>query len=191
MDVDETKVQSFETPEDFAAWLATNHARETELWLKIHKKGTGVASVNWEQAVVEALAWGWIDGIKKSNDDKSWFQRFTPRRAKSPWSKKNRGHAERLIAEGRMQAPGRARVDAAMADGRWDAAYAGSAEMEIPADFIEALESNPQAKTTFDVLNKANLFAIYHRLLTAKKPETRARRMAKIIETLEKGERLV
>lgn len=190
MDVDENKVHSFAVAEDFGQWFAENHAGETVLWLKIYKKGSGVSSVTWEEAVIEALAWGWIDGIKKSNDATSWFQRFTPRKAKSVWSKKNRGHVEKLIAEGRMQAPGMAQVEAAKADGRWDAAYAGSAQMEIPEDFLVAVAKDAIAQQTFDGLNRSNLFAIYGQLQTAKKPETRQKRMKKIIAMLARGEKL-
>lgn len=188
MDVDVTRTLAFATPADFAEWLNVHHARESEVWLKLYKKSSGVPSLSWAEAVVEAIAWGWIDGIKKSNDEISWFQRFTPRKAKSGWSKINRDHAERLIAEGRMREPGLKTVIAAKANGRWDAAYAGSAGMEFPEVFLTAIAGNAMAKTTFDSLKRAQLYSMYHRLHTAKKEETRRNLMIKMIEMLSRGE---
>ncbi|PYE86802.1 uncharacterized protein YdeI (YjbR/CyaY-like superfamily) [Phyllobacterium leguminum] len=188
MDIDVTRTLSFATTADFAEWLALHHARESEIWVKLYKKSSGTPSVSWSEAVIEAIAWGWIDGIKKSNDETSWFQRFTPRRAKSGWSKINRDHAERLVAEGRMREPGLKEVAAAKADGRWDAAYAGSAAMEFPEIFLAALAANTAAKTTFDSLKRSQLYSMYHRLHTAKKEETRRNLMAKMIEMLSRGE---
>lgn len=179
--------QAFSTPADLDAWLKKHHARETELWVRIFKKGSGVLSVDWNDCVLACLAWGWIDGHKKSLDDASFLQRLTPRRPKSSWSKKNRDHAERLIAEGRMQPPGLAQVEAAKQDGRWESAYAGSADMEIPEDFLRALGKNKAAKAFYATLNRANLFAIYHRLHTAKKPQTRAARIERIVAQLGEG----
>jgi uncharacterized protein YdeI (YjbR/CyaY-like superfamily) len=188
-EADPARIRPFATPADFCDWLAENHAKETELWVLIFKKGSGVESLNWEQAVVEAIAWGWIDGIKKTYDSASYLQRFTPRRPRSNWSAKNCGHVERLIAEGRMQAPGLVHVNAAKADGRWDAAYVGQSKMEIPADFLAALDTAPAAaRAKFDTLNRQNLFTIYIRLTTAKRPETRAKRMVDILAMLARGE---
>ena len=116
---DQTRIQAFEDSAAFWNWLEQNHASEPELWLKIYKKGSGQKTINWEEAVVEALCWGWIDGIKKSFDDEAYLQRFTPRRKSSNWSKRNREHVDRLIAEGRMQEVGMVHVRAAQADGRW------------------------------------------------------------------------
>lgn len=178
------------TPDAWSAWLAENHGREPLIWLRLYKKASGILSITWEQAVIEALCWGWIDGQTKSLDETSWQQRFTPRRAKSIWSQKNCGHVERLIAEGRMQPAGLAQVAAAKADGRWDAAYAGSKDAETPDDFLVALAAGPSAaQATFDSLNRQNLFAIYHRLTLAKRPETRAKRIADFIDMLERGEK--
>ena len=178
------------TPDAWSAWLAENHGREPLIWLRLYKKASGTPSITWEQAVIEALCWGWIDGQAKSLDDASWQQRFTPRRAKSGWSQKNCGHVERLIAAGRMQPAGLAQVAAAKADGRWDAAYAGSKDAETPADFMAALAAAPlAAQVTFSSLNRQNLFAIYHRLTTAKRAETRAKRIADFIAVLERGEK--
>jgi len=145
-------------------------------------------SVNWTECVVEAIRFGWIDGQKKSLDADSYLQRLTPRGAKSGWSAKNREHAAKLIAEGRMTPAGQAQIDAAKSDGRWESAYAGSAKMEIPSDFLEALERLPSAKSFFERLDRKNLYAIYYRLHTAKRVETRARRMKKILEQLQRGE---
>ena len=179
--------ESFETAQDFERWLKRHHATRTELWVRMFKKGSGTPSVDWADCVVAAIAWGWIDGHRKALDEVSFIQRFTPRRPKSNWSKKNCDHAERLIAEGRMQPSGLVHVEAARSDGRWEKAYAGSAEMVIPEDFLSALEKSAAAKAFYITLNRANLFAIYHRLHTAKREETRARRMALMIAQLAEG----
>ncbi|NJO32561.1 MAG: hypothetical protein HC869_04925 [Rhodospirillales bacterium] len=179
----------FETPADLSAWLAENHNTESELWVRVYKKGSGRRSVVWVDCVVEAIAHGWIDGQKKPLDDHSYLQRLTPRRPNSNWSRKNREHAERLIAEGRMTPAGEFHVDAAKADGRWENAYTGSAEMEIPQDFLEALDGNPAAKAFFATLDRKNLYPIYYRLQTAKRPETRAKRLKSMLEQLARGER--
>jgi uncharacterized protein YdeI (YjbR/CyaY-like superfamily) len=179
---------AFARPADFGNWLAENHMKENEIWLKIQKKSSGLASVNWAEAVVEALAWGWIDGIKKANDGNSWLQRFTPRRPKSRWSMRNRDHAEKLIANGRMQPAGMQAVTAARSDGRWDSAYAGSSGMEFPKTFTAAIARSAAAKKTFDGLNRAQLYQIYLRLKTAKQEETRQKFMKKVIEMLSWGD---
>ncbi len=189
LDVNLDRVETFESPAEFRDWLAQNHAQAPEIWLKIYKKASKIPSIDWEQAVIEAIAWGWIDGIKKSCDRRSYYQRFTPRRARSNWSQKNCDHAENLIVKGRMQAPGLADVSAAKADGRWDAAYAGSATMEIPADFLAALADNPKARAFYETLNRSSIFVIYHRLHSAKRPQTRADRMAKLLDMLARGEK--
>ncbi|NDV00157.1 YdeI/OmpD-associated family protein [Pseudoroseicyclus tamaricis] len=170
------------------AWLAEHHASETELWVRLYKKDSGVPSVAWGDCVIAGLIWGWIDGQKKPLDEASWLQRMTPRRPRSPWSARNVAHAERLIAEGRMQPPGLAQVEAARADGRWDAAYAAGAEMEVPADFLAALEERPEAKARYASLKRAELFLIYYRLHSAKRPETRAKRMETFLAQLARGE---
>nr|WP_315471790.1 YdeI/OmpD-associated family protein [uncultured Rhodoferax sp.] len=180
--------QNFETPEHLHTWLQANHASETELWVRIYKKGTGLPSVAWEDCVVAALAWGWIDGQRKSLDDSAFLQRLTPRRARSNWSQKNVQHAERLIAQGLMQAPGLAQVEAARADGRWASAYAGSATMEIPEDFLAALQQDPAALAFYGTLKRQQLFSIYYRLTSAKRPETRQERMAEMLAKLGRGE---
>ncbi|HYW16955.1 MAG TPA: YdeI/OmpD-associated family protein [Allosphingosinicella sp.] len=170
-------------------WLARNHDCRSELWVRIFKVASGVPSVTWTDCVVEAIRFGWIDGRKLPLDERSFLQRLTPRKAKSNWSARNREHVERLIAEGRMTPAGLAHVEAAKADGRWESAYAGSAGMVIPEDFLEALESRPAAKAFFETLDRKNLYPIYYRLQTAKRPETRARRLAQMLEQLDRGER--
>lgn len=178
----------FATPEAWRDWLEANHATATEAVLKLYKKASGIPSITWEEAVIEALAFGWIDSTKRPGDDAHWLQRFTPRKARSGWSQKNRAHVEKLIVTGRMTPTGLVQVDAAKADGRWDAAYAGAKDAQVPQDFLDAL--TPAAMLTYQTLNAQNRFAIYYRLTTAKRPETRAKRFAEFIAMLERGERL-
>lgn len=182
------KIMTFATPKDLGQWLKINHATETELWVKIFKKWTDIPSVTWDDVVIEALCWGWIDGVKKSIDDQAYFQRITPRKARSAWSKRNREHAERLIGEGMMTEAGLVHILAAKADGRWENAYTAS-EMEVPPDFIVALDSNPRAKKFFETLTKSNRYVIAHGLGSAKRPETRQRRFEKFIELLVREEK--
>lgn len=164
-----------------------NHASETELWVRIFKKATGQLSVTWDDCVVAAIAWGWIDGLSKSLDDTSFLQRLTPRRARSNWSQKNVQHAERLIAQGCMQAAGLAHVEAARGDGRWATAYAGSATMVMPEDFLAALQQDPAAHAFYATLKRQHLFSFYHRLHSVKRPETRQKRMAELLAKLGVG----
>lgn len=178
---------AFETPHHLERWLKANHATERELWVRIYKKESGTPSVTWNDCVVLAIAWGWIDSQRRALDEVSFLQRLTPRRARSNWSKKNCEHAERLIAEGRMQPSGLAHVEAARQDGRWEKAYAGSAEMVIPEDFLNELRKNPAAKKFYATLDRRNLFVIYHRLHTAKRPETRTKRIAAMLAELARG----
>ena len=174
---------SFSHAQDLATWLKQHHASETELWIKIYKKHKNMASVSWDDVVIESLCWGWIDGIKKSLDDQSYLQRITPRKSRSIWSKRNCNHAERLISEGRMQAAGMKHVEAAKADGRWDNAYSVS-EMAVPEDFINALEAIPVAKQFYETLTKSSRYVIAHGLGSAKKAETRQRRFEKFMDLL-------
>ncbi|MEM9673594.1 MAG: YdeI/OmpD-associated family protein [Bacteroidota bacterium] len=183
------KTMAFASPEDLSEWLKVNHATESELWVKVFKKKSGVPSVSWNEIVVETLCWGWIDGIKKSLDDQAYLQRITPRKARSNWSRKNTEHVDRLTAEGRMQEPGLMHVRAAKADGRWENAYAPASEMKVPKDFLVALESMPEAKQFFQTLNKSSKYAIAYGLTTAKKPETRQRRFEKFIDMLDRKEK--
>lgn len=182
------RIKTFATPEDLGQWLEIKHATESDLWVKIYKKNTGIQSVTWDDVVIESLCWGWIDGIKKSIDGEAYLQRITPRKSRSNWSKRNTEHVERLISEGRMMEPGLAHVRAAKADGRWESAYVVS-EMEVPADFLAALESEPGAKMFFEKLNKASRTAIAYGLSSAKKPETRQRRFAKFMNMLVQEEK--
>jgi uncharacterized protein YdeI (YjbR/CyaY-like superfamily) len=177
----------FPTAGDFRDWLAVNHAAAKELWVALHKVHTNKPSITWEEGVREALCFGWIDAVKKGGAD-IWYQRFTPRGPKSGWSDRNRKHVEDLIAKGLMMPSGLAQVEKAKADGRWDAAYSGTKDMVIPADFLAELAKHPTAQTTYDSLNRQNLFTIYYRVTSAKKPETRARRIEALIATLAKGE---
>ena len=180
--------QAFATLAHLDTWLRTHHQREVELWVRIFKKDSGTASVTWNDCVIASLTWGWIDGQKRSLDAASFLQRLTPRRARSSWSQRNREHAERLIADGRMQPAGLAQVEAAKRDGRWDRAYAGSASMEMPAEFLAALRKDKAAAKFYGTLNRANLYAIFHRVTTAVKAETRARRITTIVAKLSRGE---
>tara|TARA_B110001452_G_C15111879_1_gene387571 strand:- start:349 stop:894 length:546 start_codon:yes stop_codon:yes gene_type:complete len=174
---------TFATPKHLGQWLKVNHASETELWVKIFKKNTGIESVTWDDVVVELLCWGWIDGIKKSIDDRAYLQRVTPRKERSVWSKRNTEHVERLIAQGRMEEQGLVHVRAAKADGRWDNAYKVS-EMKVPDDFLTALEHKPKAKQFFQTLSKSSRSVIAYGLTSAKKAETRQRRFDKFIDMM-------
>ncbi len=178
---------AFESPDDFRAWLTKNYKESPEIWLRIFKKDSGKATVTYAEALDEALCFGWIDGQKKPYDSQSWLQRFTPRKAKSAWSKINTQHAERLIAAGKMSRAGLEAVQSAKDDGRWAAAYDSSSRSEIPDEFLEILKRNKKAYSFFKTLNRTNLYSIYYRLQTAKKPETREKRMRSIIEMLEQG----
>lgn len=175
---------AFETPALWQKWLEKHHADVDGIWLRMYKKGTKIPSIDYAQALEGALCYGWIDGQKKSYDEKSWLQRFTPRRKKSAWSKINIGHIERLTKEGKMHPAGMAQVEAAKADGRWEKAYHSASTMEMPADFLKELKKDTKAYAFYQTLNKANLYAIFYRLTTAKKPETRAKRMTMLLEML-------
>lgn len=189
-DINERRIHAFPTPADFSGWLEAHHASEPELWLKIYKKGSGERTVSWNEAVVEALCWGWIDSVKMPLDANAYLQRFTPRRKGSDWSKRNREHVERLMAENRLREPGLAHVRAARLDGRWENAYAPSSEMTVPEDLLAALETRPEAKAFFGTLNRTNLYAIACRLRATKKAETRGKRFETLLAMLEKGEAL-
>ncbi|WP_432474147.1 YdeI/OmpD-associated family protein [Amphritea sp. HPY] len=180
---DPLRIMTFESSKGLGQWLKVNHACESELWVKIYKKNTGIQSVTWNDVVIEALCWGWIDGVKRSIDDQAYLQRITPRKKRSNWSKRNTEHAERLISEGRMMESGLVHIRAAKADGRWEKAYVVS-EMEVPADFLAALESKPNVKEFFETLNKSSRYVIAYGLISAKKPETRLRRFAKFMNML-------
>ena len=159
---DPLRIMTFTTPKGLDEWLKVNHATESELWVKIFKKNTGIQSVTWSDVVIEILCCGWIDGVKKSIDDQVYLQRITPRTVRSNWSKRNTEHVERLINEDRMKESGLVHVRAAKADGRWENAYVVS-EMEVPADFLAALETKANVKEFFETLNKSSRYAIADR----------------------------
>ena len=185
---DAPKMMTFKSPKELSKWLQANHATESELLIKMFKKGSGIPSVTWNEVVIESLCWGWIDGVKKSLDDQAYLQRITPRKARSNWSKRNTEHVDRLIIEGRMKEPGLVHVRAAKADGRWKNAYSVR-EMKVPADFLAALESMPKAKQFYETLTKSNRYAIAYGLESAKKPETRQRRFKKFMDKLIRNEK--
>src|SRR5258707_14910191 len=183
------KIISFTSSRDLRAWLAKNHSQSDGIWLRIYKKKSGEPTVTYAEALDQALCYGWIDGQKKPYDGQSWLQRFTPRRSKSPWSKKNTEHAQRLIASGEMAPTGMKEVEAAKADGRWSAAYEAFGKATVPEDFLQELARHKKAHAFFQTLNKTNLYSIVYRLQTAKKAETRERRLRAIIERLSRGEK--
>jgi len=191
---DPKKIKSFRTEAAFEQWLAAHHAQETELWLRIYKKRSEVPTVTYAQAVDVALCWGWIDGIKKSLDEESFLQRFSPRKSKSIWSQINRDHISRLKTAGRMTAHGQRHVDAAQADGRWEAAYApmrSATAATVPADLRAAIEANVSARKTFETLGRQNLFALTFRTNNMKTPAGREKKIAALVAMLASGETIV
>lgn len=183
------QVIPFATPADWEHWLAQNHAVSNGIWLQMYKKASGIASVVYSEALDVALCYGWIDGQLKSIDELSYMQRFTPRRPRSIWSKRNIEHIARLIAEGRMQPAGLKEADAAKADGRWAAAYDSPSNMALPDDFLADLARNPKASEFYESLSKGNQYAICWRLQTAKRPETKEKRKKEILEMLTRREK--
>lgn len=184
----EVPVISFASQKKWEQWLSKNHTHSLGIWMKIYKKASGIKSVNYSEALDEALCYGWIDGQKNKFDSESYLQKFTPRRAKSMWSKINIAHVARLEKAGKMKPSGQSAVASAKADGRWKQAYDSPSKMVMPKDFLKELAKNKKAKIQFASLNKTNLYAIAWRLQTAKKDETRKKRMIAIITMLEKGE---
>ncbi len=187
---DDLPVHLFATRPDLEAWLGENHGSSPGIWLKIAKKGSGVESVDYAEALELALCFGWIDSQKRSFDESFFLQRFTPRRPRGKWSQINRAKAEELIAAGEMRPAGRAEVEAAKADGRWDAAYAGQRAATVPDDLQRELDRNQAARDFFAKLDSANRYAILYRLQEAKKAETRERRLRKFVGMLERGEKI-
>ena len=181
---------SFAEKTAFEDWLAEHHSAHPGIWMRIYKKGSGRPTITYAEAVDVALCFGWIDGQKQKGDEESWLQKFTRRGPRSVWSQVNVRNVERLTHEGRMQPAGLAVVEAAKADGRWHRAYPSSRSAELPSDFLEALEKRPRAKAFFETLNKTNRYAIFYRLQSAKRAETRARRMKEFIAMLARGETL-
>ncbi|MBU2663752.1 YdeI/OmpD-associated family protein [Actinoplanes bogorensis] len=172
------------------AWLVDNHAVSPGVWLALGRKGGSVTTLTWQQAVDEALCFGWIDGQARKRDDESSWRRLTPRRARSVWSQRNVDNVARLEAAGLMMPAGHAAVDAAKADGRWTAAYKPPSEMEVPADLLAAVAAEPAAQAMFDVLTRANIFALIYRVNGVKRAETRARKITEIVAMLARHETL-
>jgi uncharacterized protein YdeI (YjbR/CyaY-like superfamily) len=187
---DELETRAFASPAEWEAWLREHHDTAPGVWIRFARKGSGVPTVTYLEALHAALCFGWIDGQSRSVDDASYVQRFTPRRARSIWSKRNREFATALIEAGRMQPAGLREVERAKADGRWDAAYDAPSTATVPADLQAALDARPAAAAFFATLESRNRYAILHRVQTAKKPETRARRIEKFVTMLEAGEKL-
>ena len=183
------KILSFASSVEFRKWLEKNHATSDGVWLRFFKKRSGRKSINHAEALDQALCFGWIDGQVKPRDERSWLQKFTPRRPKSGWSKLNTRHVQRLIKAGQMARAGLEVVAAAKADGRWQAAYDSPRNAAPPDDFLNAIGKHKKAKAFFEKLNRSNIYAIVYRLQTAKKPETREKRMKMILEILKRGEK--
>jgi uncharacterized protein YdeI (YjbR/CyaY-like superfamily) len=185
----ETPPKLFKTRAAMERWLEKNHAASPGIWLQIAKKGSGLSSVTYPEAVDLALCYGWIDSQMKGYDEQSYIQKFTPRGKKSLWSKINREKAERLTAGGQMKPAGMAAIDAARADGRWDGAYEGSAKATVPDDLTAALEKSSAAKAFFDSLDRVNRYAVLFRVQTASSPELRKKRIEAAVEKLARRER--
>jgi uncharacterized protein YdeI (YjbR/CyaY-like superfamily) len=181
-------IMGFESQKSWEAWLARNQGKSSGIWLRFFKKDSGVSTVSYPEALDIALCYGWIDGQLAKHDEKSWLRKFTPRRPRSIWSKRNIQHVERLRGERRMQPAGLEEVERAKADGRWGKAYDSSSEMMMPEDFLALLSKNRKASAFFEMLNKTNRYSIVWRLQTAKRPDTRKRRMQAIIQMLARGE---
>lgn len=182
-------ILSFASAQEWAAWLAKNQASSSGIWLRFFKKGSDKKTVVYAEALDEALCHGWIDGQLKGRDEASYLQKFTPRRPKSVWSKINTQHVERLINVGKMKPTGLGKVEEAKKDGRWEKAYDSPGKMTVPTDFLKELAKDKKAKAFFGTLNRANTYAIAWRLQTAKRPETREKRMKAILAMLAKGEK--
>ena len=191
---DPKRIRAFETSKALEAWLRKHHSSEPELWLKVHKKGSGLRSVTCPEALEVMLCWGWIDGLRKSLDERSFLQRYTPRRAKSPWSQINREHVARLTKAGRMTVHGQKQIDAAKADGRWNAAYApirATSADSIPEDLRAAIAADARARKMFETLNRANLFSLVFRTNNMKTPAGRAKKIAALVAMLARGKTVV
>lgn len=186
--VDPDKIREFEDPARFYAWLGAHHDRVDEVWIKIHKLSSALRSITPKEAIDVVLCWGWIDGVKKSLDERSYLQRYTPRGAKSIWSQINVDNVARLIAEGRMTSHGLAQVDAAKADGRWARAYGAGRNLKIPDDLQAAIDAEPQAKAMLAKLNAQNRFALAFRVHNLKTEAGRRKKIAAFVEMLKRGE---
>lgn len=182
--------RTFKTARDFASWLEKNHTRSTGIWARIARKGGGLKSMTYQEGLDVALCYGWIDALKRPEDEAAWLQRFVPRRRKSLWSRINRDKAVALIERGEMKPAGHAEIARAKSDGRWDAAYDSQSRASVPPELEAALSQRPRAKAFFDTLDRVNRYAIIWRIQTAMKPETRQRRLDTLLEMLEKGKTL-
>jgi len=183
-------IRLFKTPAAWEKWLEANHAKSAGVWMQIAKKASGLSSATYQEALDVALCYGWIDGQKRPFDERTWLQRFTPRGPRSIWSKINTGKADALIKSGRMRAAGLAAIESAKASGRWESAYQPWSNPDVPPELQAALDARPNAKAFFETLRGANRYGVIFRVQTAKKPETRARRIADFIARFEKGETL-
>ncbi len=191
---DPTQIKRFRTEAAFETWMRANHARASEVWIRIYKKDSGVATVTHSQGLDVALCWGWIDAIRLSYDDESFLQRYTPRRPRSTWSQINREHVARLTKAGRMTPHGRRQIDAAKADGRWAAAYAPIAKTNkdtVPADLRAAIDASPRARKAFETLGRFNLFALAFRTNNMRTPAGRSRKIEQLVKMLERGKPIV
>jgi len=184
------EIVRFATAGEFEAWLEENHQTHDGIWLEIAKKGAPECSITYGEAVDLALCFGWIDGQKAASDEHHWLQRFTRRAGRSRWSQVNREKAESLIVQGRMRAAGHAEIQRARTDGRWDSAYAGQGSATVPDDLRRELDNDPEAAAAFSQLDRQNVYSIIWRINDAKRPETRARRIAKYLEMIRRGERI-
>ena len=185
----EFKIIAFQSQKKWRGWLSKYHASSNGVWLRLYKKDSGITSINHDMALEEALCFGWIDGQAKKYDEQSYLQKFTPRRKGSIWSKRNTEKVEQFIKEGKIHSSGLAEVEKAKADGRWAKAYDSPANMQIPDDFLKELSKKPKALAFYKTLNKTNLYSIAWRLQTAKKPETRQKRMIAILQMMEEGKK--
>ncbi len=183
-------VFSFDTQEEWRKWLSKNYSAASGVWLRFYKKASGIRKVNYQEALDEALCFGWIDGLVNKYDDNSYLQKFTPKRKRSTWSQINKGHTARLIRLGKMQPSGQAEIDRAKEDGRWDEAYASPTNTAAPDDFVKAISKNTKAKEFWEVLNKTNKLAMIWQINNAKREETRTRRIEKFVGMLERGKKL-
>jgi uncharacterized protein YdeI (YjbR/CyaY-like superfamily) len=187
-ELDGLAILAFATAAELERWLELNQNASAGVWLKLAKKDTAIDSVSYGEALEQALCFGWIDGQKRTFDERFWLQRFTPRRARSKWSRINRDKAERLIAQGRMRERGAVEIEQAKADGRWERAYASQRSATVPEDLQRELDRNPAAREFFATLNSVNRYAIVYRVDDAKRPQTRAQRIAKFVAMLEAHE---
>jgi uncharacterized protein YdeI (YjbR/CyaY-like superfamily) len=185
----DSEIVAFSSAKEWERWLAKSHASSNGVWLRFFKKAARRSSVTYPEALALALCYGWIDGQLRKHDEQSWLRKFTPRRPRSVWSKRNRDLVEQLARAGRLKPAGLKEVEEAKSDGRWERAYDSPSKMVVPADFLKELSKDRKALLFFRTLNKANTYAIAWRLQTAKKPETREKRMKAILAMLSKGEK--